>query len=97
RVCPQPLSPRNRFEEPPLLLLGPVTQERFADQPVAHRRNDAGTCVPPGEFLDRDCIADGIEPRAPVLLRDEDPEESELAHLLGPRVRELLALVEGAG
>src|SRR2546427_2584396 len=92
-----PFSPRDRFEEPPLLLLVPVAQERFADKAVAHRRDDAGARIPAREFLDRDRIADGIEARTPVLLRDEDPEESELPHLLGPRVRELLALVEGAG
>src|SRR5438128_204576 len=97
RVGAHPFSPRDRFEEPPLLLLGPIVQERFADEAVAHRRDDAGACIPAGELLDRDRIADGVQPRAPVLLRDEDPEESELAHLLGPRVRELLTLVERAG
>src|SRR6266705_5402 len=46
------------------------------------------------KFLDRNRIAHGVESRAPVLLRHEDAQEPELAHLLGPRMRELLALVE---
>src|SRR5205823_6281202 len=49
------------------------------------------------EFLERDRIAYGVEAGPSVFLRHEDAEEPELAHLLRPRLRELLALVERAG
>src|SRR5204862_6642246 len=62
-----------------------------------HRRAAAAARVSPGEFLERDRIAYGLEAGPSVFLRHEDAEEPELAHLLRPRLRELLALVEGAG
>src|SRR5205807_7779635 len=85
-----------RYELRPLLVLRPVPQEGFAHESVAHGRDYARARIAPGQFLDRDRVAYGVEAGSSVLLGDEDPEESQLAHLLGPGVREVLALVEGA-
>src|SRR5439155_16712251 len=92
-----PLPAGDRPEVLPFLLFRPVPEQTLAHESVAHRRDDAGACVSPREFLDRDRIAHGVEAGPSVFLRHEDAEEPELAHLLRPRVRELLALVEGAG
>src|SRR5207245_10923845 len=83
------------LEKLSLLLLRPIVKERLTDEAIAHGRNHPGAGIAARKFLDRNRITHGVESRAAVLLRDEDAQEPESTHLLGPCVREFLAFVEG--
>src|SRR5207249_11313323 len=91
----KPFASRNRLEKLSLLLLRPVVEERFTDEAIAHGRNHPGARIAAGKLLDRNRITHGVESRAAILLRHEDAQEPEFAHLLGPCVRAFLAFIEG--
>ena len=71
---------RLRHEPPLLLLLGPVPQQGERVQPHVHRDQRPKRRLAAFDLLARERLADEVEPRAAVLLRDHDPEDPELRH-----------------
>src|SRR2546428_13561400 len=71
--------------------------ERRTGERVAAPRTPPATPAGGGPPLDVKREADMAAPAPAVFLRDEDSEQAQVPHLLGPAVREFLALVEGMG
>jgi hypothetical protein len=61
------------------------------------RHGDRDRRVDPGQLLDRERVGQGAGVAAAVLLRERNPHQAELAHLLDELVREGLCPVELLG
>ena len=91
------LSPRQRLEEPLLLVLVAVLLDRVADERVVDRQDDAGVRAGARNLLDHDGIGDDVHSRAPVLHGDGHSGEAELSRLEKDVLRKLARLVDPGG
>ena len=76
------LAARLRHQVALFLLLGAVAQQRRRVQPDVDRDKRAERRLAALDLLAGERLRDVVEPRAAVLLRDDDPEDPELGHPL---------------
>ena len=80
-----------------LLLLGAEGEDGPGAQGHVGGENDARAAVHPGQLLHGDGIADGVQPRAAVLLGIGDAHQAHLPQLLHCFGRELVGLIQREG
>ena len=76
------LAPRRELGQPfALLLLGSEEEDRHRPERRVGGDRDRDRRIDPRQFLDCDCVGDGVAAAAAVLLREGDAHEAELREL----------------